>query len=153
MMKEFSAGLYWKQQPHDSFLRGKYSRAHTWKLDGGSLIEASASPAIVPVPFSNPECIDPEEAFVLSLASCHMLFFLSIAAKMQINVSRYEDNPVGTLEKTEAGHVAITKIILRPRVVANEMTPADKISHIHHRAHQNCFIANSIKTKVEIITS
>ncbi|MCG8330711.1 MAG: OsmC family protein [Chitinophagales bacterium] len=150
MHQTISATIHWKASQQEHFIRGKYSRAHIWEFNNGNQIEASSSPAIVPLPYSNPDFIDPEEAFICSLASCHMLFFLSIASKKKINVLQYEDNPIGTIAKGASNRISITEINLQPKVITQEEIGIDKIQNIHRLAHQNCFIANSIKSKVQI---
>ena len=150
MHKEISALLQWKQEAEASFITGKYSRVHTWHLDGGGTVKASSSPEIVPIPFSAPEWIDPEEAFILSLASCHMLFFLSFAAKRRINVLKYEDQPIGILAKNDDGRIAMTSVTLQPRVKLAAEVATETLAHLHELAHKQCFIANSVKTQIQI---
>ncbi|MCP2729627.1 OsmC family protein [Symplocastrum sp. BBK-W-15] len=134
------------------FTDNKYSREHSWKFDGGAEIAASASPHIVPLPYSNPAYIDPEKAFIASLSSCHMLWFLSIAAKHKFIVDSYVDRAIGLLDKNEEGKLAITKVNLRPHVIfTGDNLPTDKqIEEMHETAHHNCFIANSVKTEILI---
>jgi organic hydroperoxide reductase OsmC/OhrA len=115
-MGKYAVSVVWQKKPGESFLDNKYSRAHVWSLDGGMDIVASSSPHIVPVPMSVTEAIDPEEAFVASIASCHMLWFLSIASERQFVVERYDDPAVGTLGKNAAGKLAMTELTLNPRV-------------------------------------
>jgi organic hydroperoxide reductase OsmC/OhrA len=131
----------------------KYSRSHTWKFDCGIELDASSSPHVVPLPMSNESAVDPEEAFVASVSSCHMLWFLSIAANKKYVVESYEDNAEGELEKNEEGKLAMTKVILKPKVkFGNEYVPAkDEIDKLHQLAHEKCFIANSVKTKITIV--
>ena len=150
MNQIISAKIKWKNQENEIFIKGKYSRTHIWKLENGNQINASSSPHVVPIPYSNPEYIDPEEAFVCSLASCHMLFFLSIAAKKKINVLEYCDNPIGILAKDESNQIAMTEIILRPKVITFEEIDKNALEKIHQLAHKNCFIAKSVKSKIQI---
>ncbi len=152
-MNEYSAKVRWRRGDQD-FANDKYSRAHDWIFDGGLTVPASASPHIVPLPNSVAENVDPEEAFVASLSSCHMLFFLSLAARRGIVVDEYVDDAVGYLEKDGDGKIAMTRVVLRPdSVYGGDKSPsAETIGKLHHRAHELCFIANSVKTEVTINT-
>ncbi|GAA0421400.1 OsmC family protein [Cocleimonas flava] len=146
----YNATVVW-QRGSQTFSDNKYSRAHQWVFDSGTSIAASSSPHIVPLPYSVDENIDPEEAFVASLSSCHMLFFLSFAAKNKWIIDRYEDSASGTLEKNEEGKLAMTKVVLNPEIKYSGETPSkEQEAEIHHLAHEACFIANSVKTVVEI---
>ena len=150
-MSSYSATVVWQRQGQD-FLDNRYSRAHQWNFDGGASIAASASPHIVPHPHSVAENVDPEEAFVAALSSCHMLFFLSIAAKRRWLVDAYIDEAGGVMATDEAGKMAMTRVILRPRITFSG-TPQPTIAQlekVHHQAHSLCFIANSVKTQVDI---
>jgi organic hydroperoxide reductase OsmC/OhrA len=148
-MSEHIATIEWKRA-QAKFTDNKYSREHTWKFDGVE-IAASASPHVVPVPYSNPAYVDPEEAFVASLSSCHMLWFLSIAAKRKFVVDDYTDKAVGIMEKNENGRLAITKVYLRPQVTfALEIPTREQLETMHHEAHHNCFLANSVKSEIII---
>jgi organic hydroperoxide reductase OsmC/OhrA len=135
-----------------AFTDNRYSRAHRWMFDGGATIPASSSPHVVPVPMSDPMGVDPEEAFVASLSSCHMLWFLSIAAQRGFVVDRYEDHAVGTMARNEAGRRAMTRVVLRPDVAfGGERQPtADELRSMHDEAHHECYIANSVKTEVVV---
>lgn len=148
-MSDYVATIRW-QRADQSFTDNKYSRGHEWAFDGGITVAASASPDIVPLPMSVAENIDPEEAFVASLSSCHMLFFLDIAAKSGFVVDEYTDAASGRLGKNAEGKIAITKVVLRPSATySGEKIPdREKIEKMHHRAHALCFIANSIKSEV-----
>jgi organic hydroperoxide reductase OsmC/OhrA len=150
-MSEYSATIRW-QRGDQPFTDDRYSRGHEWSFDGGLSVPASASPAIVPLPMSVAENVDPEEAFVASLSSCHMLFFLSIAAKSGFVVDEYTDAASGKLEKNAEGKTAMTKVVLRPHAIFSGMKIPDeeKIEKMHHRAHELCFIANSVTTEVVI---
>ncbi|MEB8431235.1 OsmC family protein [Cocleimonas sp. KMM 6892] len=146
----YNATVVW-QRGSQTFSDNKYSRAHQWVFDSGTSIAASSSPHIVPLPYSVDENIDPEEAFVASLSSCHMLFFLSFAAKNKWIIDSYEDSASGTLEKNEEGKLAMTKVVLNPEIKYSGETPSkEQEAEIHHLAHEACFIANSVKTVVEI---
>jgi organic hydroperoxide reductase OsmC/OhrA len=148
-MSEYVATIRW-QRGDQMFTDNKYSRGHEWAFDGGIMVAASASPDIVPLPMSVAENVDPEEAFVASLSSCHMLFFLDIAARSGFVIDEYTDAAIGHLGKNDEGRTAITKVVLRPNVAySGERVPdQSKIEKMHHRAHELCFIANSIKTEV-----
>jgi organic hydroperoxide reductase OsmC/OhrA len=150
-MSEHRAIVHWKNDG-SKFIDNKYSREHIWKFDGEVEIFASASPKVVPIPYSNPVCIDPEEAFIASLSSCHMLWFLSIAAKNKFVVESYLDRVVGIMEKNQDGKLAIAKVYFHPQIIfaENNLPTTEKIQEIHEEAHQNCFLANSVKTEIII---
>ena len=150
-MSEHKAIIRWNRTSPD-FLRGKYSREHTWTFDGGLTVPASPSPAVVPAPYSNPAHIDPEEAYVASIASCHMLTFLYYAAKAGFQLDSYEDEAVGAMSKNEKGVPWVSAVTLHPKIAYSgekRPTPADE-EKLHHAAHEQCFIANSIKTAVSV---
>jgi organic hydroperoxide reductase OsmC/OhrA len=132
------------------FTDNRYSRVHDWSFDGGVSFKGSASPSVVPKPYSDASAVDPEEAFVASLSSCHMLTFLYLAAKQGFVVDSYEDDAEGKLAKNAEGRLAITEVVLRPRVrFSGERMPSEAdLEHLHHGAHEECFIANSVKTLV-----
>ncbi len=148
-MSEYLAKITWRRGDA-VFTDTRYSRAHTWAFDGGAEVLASASPHAVRPPFSDPAGVDPEEAFIASLSSCHMLWFLSIAAKQGFTVDSYADDAVGKMEKNTEGKLAITRVALRPTIVfAGDHLPSkEQIAEIHRLAHENCYIANSVKTDV-----
>ena len=133
-----------------TFIDNKYRRAHTWTFDGGVEVPASSSPTVVPLPYSESQAVDPEEAFVASLASCHMLWFLSIAAQRKFCVDSYVDDAHGVMSKNPAGKLAMTQVTLRPKVafVGERLPTQDEIAAMHHEAHAECFIANSVTTDV-----
>ena len=149
-MAEYTATIQWCRHEGEAFSDNRYSRAHEWLFDGGVTVPASASPHIVPLPYSVVENVDPEEAFVASLSSCHMLVFLGIAAKRRYVVDRYEDEAIGVMAENEAGKLAVTRVTLRPRVVfSGDRRPSpEQIEKLHHLAHEECFIANSVLTEV-----
>jgi organic hydroperoxide reductase OsmC/OhrA len=150
-MSEHRAIVRWKRTGSD-FLKGHYSREHTWTFDGGLTVPASPSPSIEPAPWSNAANIDPEEAFVAAVSSCHMLFYLMFAYQHGFQVDSYEDEAVGTMTKNERGILWISAIQLNPRVSYSgekRPTPADE-ERLHHLSHDQCFIANSIKTQVTV---
>lgn len=148
-MHEYQATISWERRPADAPAR-RYSRAHTWTFDGGVTVPASASPHIVPAPYSEAAAVDPEEAFVAAISSCHLLWFLDIAARRGFQVADYVDRAVGVMEKNESGRLAVTRVTLRPKATFSG-TPrptATEIDAMHHAAHAECFIANSVKTDV-----
>jgi len=148
-MAEHKATITW-QRGGAKFTDGRFSRAHRWRFDGGLEVPASASPHVVMPPMSDPAGVDPEEAFVASLSSCHMLTFLYLAAKQGFVVEEYRDEAVGTLAKNAAGRQAVTVVTLRPAIRFGgdrTPTPAD-LDRLHHAAHEGCFIANSVTTDV-----
>ncbi|MGO1081107.1 OsmC family protein [Inquilinus sp. CA228] len=150
-MSRYQATVLWQRPPDIAFTDGRYSRAHLWRFDGGAEVPASASPHIVPLPFSAPEAVDPEEAYVVALASCHMLFFLSIAAKRRFVVDRYGDSAEGVMETDAQGRMAVTRVVLNPRVAYAGPAPDHAAEEaMHHAAHAQCFLANSVKTAIEI---
>ena len=150
-MSEHTATIIW-QRAEQAFTDDAYSRAHRWEFDGGAVIDASASPDVVPLPMSVAENVDPEEAFVAALASCHMLFFLSLAARRGYVVDSYTDAALGYMGKNEEGRTAITRVTLEPKVAfAGETIPtAAELEKLHHRAHELCFIANSVRTEITV---
>lgn len=150
-MSEYFAAVSW-ERGHQIFTDNKYSRGHVWNFDGGQSVAASASPHVVPLPYSVEANVDPEEAFVASLSSCHMLFFLSIAAKQGFIVDRYLDRAVGIMQADAEGRMAITNVTLRPKVAfSGEKQPTlAQLEKMHHLAHRQCYIANSVKTAVAI---
>jgi organic hydroperoxide reductase OsmC/OhrA len=150
-MSEHKATISWKCTSPD-FLGGKYSREHTWKFDGGLTMPASPSPSVVPVPYSNPAHVDPEEAFVAAISSCHMLTFLFLACQQGFCVGSYHDDAVGVMTKNQKGAPWVSSVVLHPQIAYNGdklPTPLDE-DHLHHLAHEQCFIANSIKTEVTV---
>ena len=149
-MSEYTAELLWERDASEDFLGNRYSRRHTIRFDGGAVLAGSSSPHSVPLPMSDASAVDPEEAFVAALSSCHMLWFLAIAAKRRFCVDRYFDAAVGVMEKNAEGKVAITRVTLRPEVVfSGEQRPtrAD-LDRLHHKAHEECYIANSVKSEL-----
>lgn len=148
-MAEHTAEIRW-ERGEQSFLDNRYSRAHRWVFDGGLEVPASSSPHVVPLPWSDASAVDPEEAFVASLSSCHMLWFLSLAAKRGFQVDRYVDQAVGVMAKNAEGRLAVTRVTLRPEAVfsGDRIPTEDELHTLHHAAHDACFIANSVKTEV-----
>jgi len=150
-MSEHKAKISWTQTQGD-FLKGTYSREHTWAFDGGVTVPASSSPAAVRVPFSNPANVDPEEAYVASLSSCHMLTFLYVASRKGFEISAYEDEAVGVMTKNERGIPWVSSVTLHPRITysGDRKPTAEEETQMHHDAHAGCFIANSVKTDVKV---
>jgi len=150
-MHKYEAKISWSRH-EANFTDMKYSRGHEWSFDGGIKVPASASPLAVRAPFSVVEAIDPEEALVAAASSCHMLMFLYLAAKQGFVVESYVDNAFGVMEKNPQGKMAITRITLRPNIqFSPEKLPSpDELSVLHHKAHEECFISNSIKSEVII---
>ncbi len=146
-MSEHKATLRWERGDAE-FSYQKYARDHTWTFDGGHTMTGTAAPAYL----GNPANVDPEEAFVASLSSCHMLTFLAIACKQKFVLERYEDEAVGHMEKNAQGKMAITRVELHPKIKwSGERTPTpEELDKMHHAAHDNCFIANSVTTEVTV---
>ena len=150
-MSTYKATIRWARDPGTDFAKGQYSRAHEWTFDGGVTVRASPSPHIVPAPWSDAAGVDPEEAFVASLSSCHMLFFIDFARRAGFLVDSYVDEAEGVLDKRADGKMAMTRVTLRPRVAWGGTAPGEAaVCDLHHRAHDACFIANSVITKVTV---
>ncbi|HUP46919.1 MAG TPA: OsmC family protein [Thermoanaerobaculia bacterium] len=150
-MSDHTAIVQW-QRGDAAFVDNRYSRLHSWEFDGGIRVPASASPHVVPAPLSSAEAVDPEEAFVASLSSCHMLWFLSIAAKKGFVVDSYSDRAVGQLRRNGDGTLMMTDVVLRPAVRFGGQTApgAEEIERLHHEAHDACFLAASVRTNVRV---
>jgi organic hydroperoxide reductase OsmC/OhrA len=150
-MSTHTANLLWERNGQD-FERLRYSRRHRVRFDGGFEMPASSSPHSVPLPWSDASAVDPEEAFVASIASCHMLWFLSLAAKAGLRVDRYEDAASGVLGPDAQGRQAITVVTLRPKAAFSGERIPDRaqIEDLHHQAHEACFIANSVRSAVRV---
>jgi organic hydroperoxide reductase OsmC/OhrA len=149
-MNTYTAEVFWSRSHDQQFVDGRYSRRHVLRFDGGVEVPGSASPHVVPLPYSAADAVDPEEAFVSSLSSCHMLWFLSIAASRGFVVDRYHDSAEGVMDRNSTGKLTVALVILRPAVEfsgARQPTFVE-IEHMHHLAHDECFIANSVKTTV-----
>ena len=150
-MSTYTATIRWSRSSGGDFAKGQYSRAHEWAFDGGAVVPASPSPHVVPPPWNDPKGVDPEEAFVASLSSCHMLFFIDFARRAGLVVDSYSDEAEGVLEKREDGKIAMTRVTLRPQITWNGTPPdAAAIADLHHKAHDACFIANSVTTEVVV---
>jgi organic hydroperoxide reductase OsmC/OhrA len=150
-MHQYTATVLWTRAADAPFKDNKYSRAHEWRFDGGTVVPASSSPLSVRVPLSNPNAVDPEEALVAALSSCHMLFFLSYAASGGFVIDRYEDDAVGDMGKNAKGATAIVKVTLRPKITWVGAPPsAEQLDKLHHRSHEQCYIANSVSAEVVV---
>ncbi len=148
----YKVKVSWKKNSNESFLDKKYSRVHKWIFDEGIEVKASSSPHVVPVPMSDESAVDPEEAFIASISSCHMLSFLFIAAKKNFLVESYDDFAEGVMKKNNEGRLAVTDVTLKPEIVfsGDKIPTKDQIDELHHLAHEECFIANSVKSKIVI---
>ena len=150
MTSQHGAHVQWSRGDA-AFTDNQYSRAHRWSFDGGAVVPASSSPHSVRVPLSDASAVDPEEAFVASLSSCHMLWFLAIAAKRGFVVDSYDDEAVGTLERNADGRLAMTHVVLRPRIVwMGEAPDPAAVEDMHEAAHHECYLANSVTTVVTV---
>jgi organic hydroperoxide reductase OsmC/OhrA len=150
-MSTYEALIEWKASPSDSVLGGKYSRGHRWTFDEGVTVPASSSKHVVPLPWSIEAAVDPEEALVASASSCHMLTFLFLAAKSGYDAVSYRDAAVGTMAKGDDGRIQFTRIDLSPEIEWQGASPDDDTLHrLHHDAHEQCFIANSVKFPIKV---
>ena len=150
-MSEYKAFVKWIYKNGD-FLKGTYSREHTWTFDGGVVVPASPAPTSVRPPYSNPANVDPEEAFVASISSCHMLTFLYLAGKEGFQVHSYDDEAIGAMTRNERGIPWVSSVILQPKIRYSgpKHPDAAEEARLHHEAHEQCFIAQSIKTEVTV---
>jgi organic hydroperoxide reductase OsmC/OhrA len=150
-MAEHKASIAWKLSG-PSFRKGQFTREHTWTFDGGVTVPASSSPAALPAPWSNPANVDPEEAFVAAIASCHMMTFLWLASRQGFEVESYEDDAVGVLTKNEKRVSWVSAVTLNPRIVytGDKRPTHEEEAQLHHGAHEQCFIANSVKTAIKV---
>lgn len=150
-MQSYNATVRWLRGDQ-AFTDNKYSRAHDLIFDGGAIVRGSSAPSSVPLPYSDATAIDPEEALVAATSSCHMLFFLAFAAKRGLQIDSYDNSAVGIMTKNQAGKFYISKITLSPRIVfsGDKRTDAAEIAELHHRAHQECYIAHSIRADIVI---
>ena len=150
----YTAETIWRRgdASREDFIGRRYSRRHRLRFDGGVEVPGSSSPHVVPLPYSDAAAVDPEEAFVSALSSCHLLWFLDVAARAGWCVDRYADAATGVMRKNEAGKLAMTTVILHPSVeFSGERLPdRAEIERLHHEAHEACFIANSVKTEVRV---
>ena len=150
-MGKYQATVEWSRGDAN-FLDNKYSREHMWHFDGGVTVKGSSSPHVVPVPYSNASAVDPEEALIVALASCHMLSFLYVAGKRGFVVDEYRDQASGKMTKNAAGKNWISEVTLHPKILFSGPKTPDQpeIAALHHEAHEECFIANSVKTDVRV---
>jgi organic hydroperoxide reductase OsmC/OhrA len=149
-MSEQTAIINWTFS-HGDFLKGSYSREHTWTFDGGVTVPASPAPTSVKPPYSNAANVDPEEAYVAAISSCHMLTFLWVASRHGLEVTNYEDEAVGVMTKNERGIPWVSSVVLRPRVAYAGTHPTQEVEEdLHHKAHEGCYIANSVKTEITV---
>jgi organic hydroperoxide reductase OsmC/OhrA len=154
-MSEYQARIHWTRGPGERFVDSRYSRAHTWSFDGGVVVPASSAVSSVPLPYSKPENVDPEEAFVASISCCHMLTFLYLAGKDGLVVDSYDDLAIGTMARNDKGRLAVTQVRLAPTIIfssAKQPTDAD-LDRLHHAAHEECYIANSVLTEITVAGS
>ena len=152
-MSEHRATIEWAGgATAGDFLKLRFSREHRWTFDGGISVAASAAPSVVPAPWSSPAAVDPEEAFVASIASCHMLTFLFVAARAGVAIASYRDEAVGVMTKTAAGATWVSRVTLSPKITyAGDRQPtAEELAKLHHADHEGCFIANSVKTEIVV---
>ena len=144
-MSSYTATVIWTRPADAPFTDNKYSRGHEWRFDGNVTVPASSSPKVVPLPLSKADAVDPEEAFIAALSSCHMLFFLFYAAKAGLKIDRYEDEAVGEMGKNARGAMAMLKVRLRPKIAWNGGAPsAEQLDKLHHSSHESCFISYSV---------
>ena len=147
-MADYSATIHW-QRGDQPFSDRRYSRRHLMQFDGGAVVPGSSSPRSVKLPYSDPAAVDPEEAFVAALSSCHMLWFLDLACRAGWVVDDYRDEALGTMARNAEGKLAMTEVRLRPAVrFAGPAPTADEHARLHHQAHEECFIASSVRSTV-----
>ena len=151
-MSTYTAKITWKSDSPDTFTKNRYTRGHLWEFDGGVTVPASSSPHAVRVPFSVEAAVDPEEALVASASSCHMLTFLWLAATAGFNIESYEDNAEGLLTTSDDGKQWISTITLDPQIAwtGDKLPTAEEITHLHHEAHEKCYIASTIRSKIVV---
>jgi len=151
-MAAYEATIRWQRSADEAFTDQRYSRSHRWLFDGGAEVIASSSPHSVRVPFSDPAAVDPEEALVAALSSCHMLFFLWFAARRGFSIASYTDKAIGEMGREPDGKEWMKRVTLRPEVVFDgEKHPAEEdVSELHHLSHQACYIANSVTSEILI---
>ena len=152
MAHEYRATIRWTRGADEIFSDNRYSRGHRWSFDGGIEVPGSASPSVVPLPLSREDAVDPEEAFVAAISSCHMLTFLSIVAKKRFVVDAYVDEALGIMTKNENGKLFVSKVTLDPKIEfsGDKVPTPEQIADMHHLAHKECFIANSVLTEIVV---
>ena len=151
MAHDYTATVRW-ERGGGSFADNRYSREHVWVFDGGTQVPASPAAANVPPGCARADAVDPEEAFVAAISSCHMLFFLAFAGKRGFVPDSYEDNALGVMTKNERGKLFVSRVTLDPKIAwSGENRPsAEEVAAMHHRAHEECFLANSVRTEVVV---
>lgn len=151
-MSIYTAKITWKSDSPETFTKNRYTRGHVWAFDGGVMVPASSSPHSVRLPWSVEAAVDPEEALVAATSSCHMLTFLWLAAKAGFNVASYTDNAVGEMAALEHGRQWLAKIMLDPQIewTGDKLPTADELADLHDHAHEQCYIANSIKSEIVV---
>lgn len=151
-MSLHKATIHWTCPPDQVFTDGRFSRVHEWSFDGGAVVKASPAPDVVRPPMSDPAGVDPEEAFVVALSSCHMLFFLMFAAKAKCAVESYTDEATGELGKQDDGRVWMSRVTLSPLVVfkGDKRPTSEEVMQWHHAAHDQCYIGNSVKSEIVV---
>ncbi|HYE29614.1 MAG TPA: OsmC family protein [Allosphingosinicella sp.] len=148
-MASYGATVEWRSD--GAFREGRYSRAHIWHFDGGAVVPASASPHVVPAPMSDPAGVDPEEALIASVSACHMLWFLHLARDAGLDVAHYRDEAEGEMGRVDTWRMAVTRIVLRPRIgFAGDAPDSATLARLHEEAHERCFIANSLRTEIVV---
>jgi len=151
MAHEYRADVIWTREGA-VFTDNRYSRGHVWRFDGGVEVPASSSPLSVKLPLSREDAVDPEEALVAAVSSCHMLFFLGFAAKAGFVVDKYEDAALGVMTKNEQGKLFVSKITLSPAITfsGSKRPSAQELDGLHHHAHEECYVANSVRAEVVV---
>lgn len=151
-MSTHRAEIVWRRQSHEGFLDSRYSRAHEWRFDGGVTVPASSAVSSVPLPYSNPDNVDPEEALVAAISSCHMLTFLYRAAKSGFVVDSYDDRAIGTMATDSRGRQSIIEVKLTPDITfSGPVRPSDEaVARLHQEAHDECYIANSVRSEISV---
>ena len=151
-MSEYRAQISWRRQPEEPFVDSRYSRAHCWSFDGGVTVPASSAVSSVPLPYSKPDHVDPEEALVAAISSCHMLTFLHFAAGAGLVVDSYNDSAVGTMATDSRGRKSVVTTVLAPMIeFSGAKRPTDDVvQRLHHQAHEECYIANSVRTQISV---
>lgn len=154
-MATYQANISWKRLSSERFVDSKYSRAHEWQFDGGVIVPASSAVSSVPLPYSKAENVDPEEALVAAISSCHMLTFLYRAAKSAFVVDSYDDLAIGTMAADSRGRLSITAVTLAPAIVFSGINqPSNElVERLHHEAHEQCYIANSVRSEITVAGS
>lgn len=151
MSHHYIATVEWRRGSDEAFTDNRYSRGHSWSFDGGITVPASSAPSSVRLPFSREDAVDPEEAFVAALSSCHMLTFLYLAAKAGFVVESYRDEASGEMTPNEAGRLWVSSVMLAPAIAFGAKQPsAAELDALHHEAHEQCYLANSVKTAVTV---